>query len=464
MELLTSGAEREPGGAKARASGSGEETKCVSHCPVSHCGPDVCAEATPTVSFLAPSPQASPLHLAVTGDYIDCVRGLLDAGADRTALDNVRSSFVVAALRQGGSLVAVNHHALSLPRCSAAASAHLVTPIFYVRMAQEGRTPEDVAKTDAIRAVLNQPLEPEDAEPQEGAPGGEGSGRNLPQEVERDPHVAAARGDAASLRALAKEGCNLDEADEDGFTPLMVAARHGHAEALAALIAAGADMEAQCKLGNTSLHYASANGRLACVATLVAEDCEKDTQNAEGHTPLAAAALNGHPEVCRTLLVHGAKDDIAGRDGRVPLDLSRTSHVRAILAKAPPKELERGANCWRECLGRVPYTVCVLGDHCCCDAARPLRLSTRCRRCPPPLWFQATGTASAAGRRGTNGRPPAAAAAVPAAPKKAAARATTTSSRSEERRGGRRGSVASRRPRATWRTSGGSGATAARSA
>lgn len=63
----------------------------------------------------------------------------------------------------------------------------------------------------------------------------------------RDPLAAAAKGDAASLRALAREGVGLDDADEDGFTPAMLAARGGRAEAINALVAAGANLEAQCK-------------------------------------------------------------------------------------------------------------------------------------------------------------------------------------------------------------------------
>lgn len=35
-----------------------------------------------------------------------------------------------------------------------------------------------------------------------------------PQEFLRDPHVAAARGDSASLRALAADGVSVDDADE----------------------------------------------------------------------------------------------------------------------------------------------------------------------------------------------------------------------------------------------------------
>ena len=124
------------------------------------------------------------------------------------------------------------------------------------------------------------------------------------------------------LWELLGTGADMDEADEDGVTPLMLAAAHGHTALVAELVAHGANTAARDHHGQFALYAGARRGHLPVVQLLVAHaphvpvDCALD----RGRTPLYGAAVGGHVAVCQWLLAcGGARVDAATAQGRTPL-------------------------------------------------------------------------------------------------------------------------------------------------
>lgn len=117
---------------------------------------------------------------------------------------------------------------------------------------------------------------------------------------------AAARQDAAAVRALIAEGVDVDERRADGATALLWAAHWDDHEAAAALLAAGAEADAADDHGVTPLVRASENASAAMVDALLAAGADADAAQANGLTPLMVAARTGAAGIVRALLEHGA--------------------------------------------------------------------------------------------------------------------------------------------------------------
>jgi ankyrin repeat protein len=122
-------------------------------------------------------------------------------------------------------------------------------------------------------------------------------------------HWAAMHGDAAVVRMLTVAGARLDAATRNGtYTPLHLASRAGKAAAAAALLDAGADVNAATSSGGaTALHLAAGTGDTAVLATLIRHKAMVDArETAFGQTPLMWAAAAGRVQAVRTLLAGGA--------------------------------------------------------------------------------------------------------------------------------------------------------------
>jgi ankyrin repeat protein len=152
---------------------------------------------------------------------------------------------------------------------------------------------------------------------------------------------AAMRGDVEAVRALVKQGADVNAAHGDGmtalhwaaengsveiaqilvtagastsavtrhggFTPLHVAARAGRAEVAKALLAAGADPNVTTASGATALHQAAGAGNVETVEALLAKGAQVDAKESMWEqTPLVFAASYNRPDVIKALLKHGA--------------------------------------------------------------------------------------------------------------------------------------------------------------
>jgi uncharacterized protein len=120
-------------------------------------------------------------------------------------------------------------------------------------------------------------------------------------------HDAAAAGDLAAVRALLKQGGDVNAPGQDGATALHWAVR---ADALAvadALITAGANVSAKNTLGVTPIYIAATDGNVALLRRLLDAKADVNTTDATGDTILMAAVRSENPEAVRLLVERGAR-------------------------------------------------------------------------------------------------------------------------------------------------------------
>ena len=122
--------------------------------------------------------------------------------------------------------------------------------------------------------------------------------------------AAAAKGDAAQIRALTAQGQNPDVRDRRSRTPLHVAAFGGHHDAMRALVAAGANPNALEADRYDIVTIAAVADRVPTLKAALAIGCSaKNVTSRYDGTALIAAAHLGHAEVVRVLIAAGAPLD-----------------------------------------------------------------------------------------------------------------------------------------------------------
>jgi len=179
-----------------------------------------------------------------------------------------------------------------------------------------------------------------------------------------DPNQADSRGRKAlfiavreeSLRALdsllASPQTQVDEANAQGETPLMVAAIRGSLPAVQALVKRGAAVN---RKGWTPLHYACSGPDNGVAAFLIAQGAELNARSENGTTPLMMAARYGNSDLVPLLIKAGAEPraaneqeltaaDFAQRGGRdlMAKELRRAIQERQRAAEAA--KIDKSAN------------------------------------------------------------------------------------------------------------------------
>ena len=133
------------------------------------------------------------------------------------------------------------------------------------------------------------------------------------QQQLRDYFFNAARfGDNEILDEFIRAGYDLNSADGNGYTALILAAYNGHGDTVERLLAAGADACAEDKRGNTALLGAIFKGELGIAKRLLATECDPNQRNNAGQTPAMYAALFQREALLQTLREHGA--DLSAAD------------------------------------------------------------------------------------------------------------------------------------------------------
>ncbi|MFO0073955.1 MAG: ankyrin repeat domain-containing protein, partial [Gemmatimonas sp.] len=127
---------------------------------------------------------------------------------------------------------------------------------------------------------------------------------------------AVMRGDTARVRALLKQGVDVNAAQPDGMSPLHWAAQRGDLSSAQVLVYAGARVDALTRNGNyTPLHIAAREGRAAVVKLLLASGADPlAVTSTGGATALHFAAGHGDADSVRALL-----------DRKVPVDVRETA-------------------------------------------------------------------------------------------------------------------------------------------
>ena len=118
---------------------------------------------------------------------------------------------------------------------------------------------------------------------------------------------AAKARDAAAVRALLKQGADVNAAQGDGMTALHWAAANGDAALTQMLLSAGGNIRATTRLGGiTPLLMASQAGHAQVVATLLAAGADANSFTTTGASALMLAARSGSTDTVTRLVETGA--------------------------------------------------------------------------------------------------------------------------------------------------------------
>ena len=135
--------------------------------------------------------------------------------------------------------------------------------------------------------------------------------------------AAATNGRTESVRLLIDAGADIEVSVLCGWTALTNAADNGHTECARLLIEAGADKEAKDYEGRSSLNFAARNGHVDCVRLLIESGAYKNARDKKGRTALIRAVACDQTDCVRVLLNAGANRNAKTRDGQTALDVAR---------------------------------------------------------------------------------------------------------------------------------------------
>jgi uncharacterized protein len=123
--------------------------------------------------------------------------------------------------------------------------------------------------------------------------------------------TAAAQQDKPAVRALLKQGANVNAPRADGATALLFGAHWDDLEMVDLLLRAGADVNAADDHGVTPLARAAENRNAVMVERLLKAQANPNAAQMSGLTPLMIAAHTGNVDVVKLLLAHGANVNAA---------------------------------------------------------------------------------------------------------------------------------------------------------
>jgi uncharacterized protein len=117
---------------------------------------------------------------------------------------------------------------------------------------------------------------------------------------------AVLKRDGNAVRALLKNRVDVNAAQPDGSTALMLAAERNDAEIAGLLLQARANVNAANEYGATALSVACASGNVALIGLLLDAHANPNAALLSGETPLMTAVDNENRDAVSLLLEHGA--------------------------------------------------------------------------------------------------------------------------------------------------------------
>jgi ankyrin repeat protein len=145
--------------------------------------------------------------------------------------------------------------------------------------------------------------------------------------------------DLSAVRALLRNGADVNAAQGDGMTALHWAAMHGDVEMTTMLLQAGGNIKAQSRLGGYNpLHLAAQSGSAGVIEQLLARGAAVNQPTTTGATPLMLAAASGSAAATTRLIDAGADVDATeSAQGQTALmfaaALDRAEVVRTLVAR-----------------------------------------------------------------------------------------------------------------------------------
>lgn len=108
------------------------------------------------------------------------------------------------------------------------------------------------------------------------------------------------------IETILKFGANVDDRDNNGYTPLTLAVIRERKKIVKTLLAAGADVNARSCHGQTPIMYVSQNGSAEMLRTLLDAGADPNMEDVSGWNSLMCADRCGNMKVVPHLLFAGA--------------------------------------------------------------------------------------------------------------------------------------------------------------
>ena len=123
-------------------------------------------------------------------------------------------------------------------------------------------------------------------------------------------HWAAHNDDLELAQHLIKAGANVRKANDYGATPMSEAAERADAALITLLLSAGADVESPNPQGQTALMTVARAGKVDAAKVLLSHGAKVEAKEQwRGQTALMWAAAQSQPDMVKFLIAHGARVD-----------------------------------------------------------------------------------------------------------------------------------------------------------
>lgn len=143
---------------------------------------------------------------------------------------------------------------------------------------------------------------------------------------------AARTGNTELLRAFHEAGIPLDQADDKGYSALILSAYAGHKDSVNYLIDAGANPCHKDKQGRTALMGAIFKGEFQITRLLIAQSCDVNTASNTGQTAAMFAALFNRDDTLSELYNNGADLEIVDSQGNSVESVAQSQGSHDIIA------------------------------------------------------------------------------------------------------------------------------------